>query len=434
VQVRLLEKFITKSKSDFKKNVLTLMAGTTIAQAIPIAISPILTRLYTPEEFGLFALFLAIVSIFGVVATMRYEMAIVQPEKREDAVNLVLLSAIISTAISLALFICIFVFNTEIKNSLGNSDIGTVLYWAPLSVLLIGLYKSLNYWHVRTKHFDMIAKSKVGKGASMASTQVGLGAMAITGGLILGYVVSFFVAVLMLLRSIIADRGFSITLSGKSRLLKNAKKYKRMPKYSALGALSNTISSQMPILVISRFYEMSVAGFFGLTIRVLSVPMSLVSEAVGQVLLQKLSEMHHTEPAKKKPLVIKIFFTLTLIMVPFTVLIFVFGADIFAFVFGEQWREAGAMASIFVFSIAIRFAVSPLSMVLTLEHNVRLGVIWQSIYLVTISSILFVFSSLPINELLIALVAHDVVMYSLYFFFILKGSESLVANVGALGE
>jgi len=79
VQVRLLEKFITKSKSDFKKNVLTLMAGTTIAQAIPIAISPILTRLYTPEEFGLFALFLAIVSIFGVVATMRYEMAIVQP-------------------------------------------------------------------------------------------------------------------------------------------------------------------------------------------------------------------------------------------------------------------------------------------------------------------------------------------------------------------
>ena len=97
MQVRLLEKFITKSKSDFKKNVLTLMAGTTIAQAIPIAISPILTRLYSPEEFGLFALFLAIVSIFGVVATMRYEMAIVQPEKSEDAINLVFLSAIIST-------------------------------------------------------------------------------------------------------------------------------------------------------------------------------------------------------------------------------------------------------------------------------------------------------------------------------------------------
>jgi O-antigen/teichoic acid export membrane protein len=437
-----LEKFIkiqkpdqkAEIKSNFRKSVLTLMTGTTIAQAIPIAISPILTRLYSPEEFGLFALFLATVSIFGVVATMRYEMAIVQPEKSEDAINLVLLSAIISTAISLALFICVFVFKTEIQNLLGNTDIGIWLYWVPLAVLLIGLHKSLNYWHVRTKQFGMIAKSKVAKGASMASTQVGLGAMAIAGGLIFGYVVGFFVAVLMLLRSLIAEKDFSITRFEKSRLLKNAKKYKKMPQYSALGALSNTISSQMPVLVISKVYEMSVAGFFSLTIRVLSVPMSLVSEAVGQVLLQKLAEMHHTDPAKMKPLVIKIFLILTLIMVPFTVLIFVFGEDVFAFIFGELWREAGAMASIFVFSVAIRFAVSPLSMVLTLEHNVRLGVIWQSIYLATISCILFVFSSLPINELIIALVAHDVVLYLLYFFLILKGSESLGAKVGALGE
>jgi len=45
-----------KLKSEFAKNVLTLMTGTTIAQAIPIAISPILTRIYTPEDFGVFAL------------------------------------------------------------------------------------------------------------------------------------------------------------------------------------------------------------------------------------------------------------------------------------------------------------------------------------------------------------------------------------------
>lgn len=410
-------------KSDFKKNVLTLLTGTTIAQSIPIAISPILTRLYTPEEFGLFALFLAIVSILGVVATMRYEMAIVQPEKSEDAVNLVFLSAIISTAISLILFICIFIFNTEIKNSLGNSDIDTVLYWVPLSVLLIGLYKSFNYWHVRTKHFGMIAKSKVGKGASMASTQVGLGAMAITGGLVFGYLVGFFVAVLMLVRSSIADKDFSIKRFEKSRLLKNAKKYKKMPQYSTLGSLSNTISSQMPVLVISKVYEMGVTGFFSLTIRVLSVPMSLVSEALGQVLLQKLAEMHHTDPSKMRPLVIKIFLILTLIMVPFTVLIFIFGGDIFAFIFGEPWREAGAMASILIFSVAIRFAVSPLSMVLALEHNVRLGVLWQSIYLVTIATTLLVFSSSSIKTLITALAVHDVALYILYFFFIVRGAE-----------
>ncbi len=421
-------------KSDFKKNVLTLMAGTTIAQAIPIAISPILTRLYSPEEFGLFAIFLAITSIFGVVATMRYEMAIVQPEKNEDSVSLMLLSAFISISISLVLFIFIYLFNSEIKNFLGSSDIDAVLYWAPFTVLLIGLYKSLNYWHVRTKDFDMIAKSKVGKGVSMASVQIGLGTAAIAGGLIIGYVVSFFVAFLILLRRLITGGAFSISGFDKSRVLKNAKRYKNMPKYSAFGAISNTVSSQMPIIVITKVYEMSVVGFFSLTVRVLSVPLSLVSEALGQVLLQKLVEMHHTQPEKKKPLVIKIFLILTLIMLPFILVIFVFGEDIFAFAFGELWREAGAMASIFVFSIAIRFAVSPLSVVLTLEHNVKIGVVWQSIYLVSICSTLFLFSSFPIEELIIALVVHDIVLYLLYFFLILKGSESLVANEGALGE
>ena len=85
-----------KPKSEFSRNVLTLMTGTTIAQAIPIAISPILTRIYTPEDFGMFALYMSVASILSVVATGRYELAIMLPKKDEDAVNIVALSIIIS--------------------------------------------------------------------------------------------------------------------------------------------------------------------------------------------------------------------------------------------------------------------------------------------------------------------------------------------------
>ncbi|MEA1954756.1 MAG: hypothetical protein U9O24_10240 [Campylobacterota bacterium] len=70
-----------KPKSEFSRNVLTLMTGTTIAQAIPIAISPILTRIYTLEDFGIFALFIAITAIFGSIANGRYELAIMLPKK-----------------------------------------------------------------------------------------------------------------------------------------------------------------------------------------------------------------------------------------------------------------------------------------------------------------------------------------------------------------
>ena len=85
-----------KPKSDFTRNVLTLMTGTTIAQAIPVAISPLLTRIYAPEDFGVYALFISLATIFGSVANARYELAIMLPKKDEDAINIFALGFIIN--------------------------------------------------------------------------------------------------------------------------------------------------------------------------------------------------------------------------------------------------------------------------------------------------------------------------------------------------
>jgi O-antigen/teichoic acid export membrane protein len=93
-----------KPKSEFSRNVLTLMTGTTIAQAIPIAISPILTRIYTPEDFGVFALYMAIAAIISVVSTGRYEMAIMLPKRNEDVNAIVKLILILLSSISIFFF------------------------------------------------------------------------------------------------------------------------------------------------------------------------------------------------------------------------------------------------------------------------------------------------------------------------------------------
>lgn len=109
-----------KNKSEFTKNIVTLITGTAFAQAIPIAISPILTRIYTPEDFGIFALFIAIISILGSIATARYELAIMLPKKDEDAINIFALCFIITCIISLLLFILVFLLNDYFKLLLGN--------------------------------------------------------------------------------------------------------------------------------------------------------------------------------------------------------------------------------------------------------------------------------------------------------------------------
>ena len=128
-----------KARSEFSRNVFALMTGTTIAQAIPIAISPILTRIYTPEDFGVFALYMAIASILSVIATGRYELAIMLPKKDEDAINIAALSIIISFFVSFVSLLIVFVFNAQITNLLGNPEISNWLYFIPLTVLLTGV-------------------------------------------------------------------------------------------------------------------------------------------------------------------------------------------------------------------------------------------------------------------------------------------------------
>ena len=127
-----------KPKSEFSRNVLTLMTGTTIAQAIPIAISPILTRIYTPEDFGVVALFMAIVMIFGSIISARYEFAIMLPEKEVDAINLVALSILIMIIISFTLFM-IIIFNIDLFTKLlKNNELRLWLYFIPLIVFFWG--------------------------------------------------------------------------------------------------------------------------------------------------------------------------------------------------------------------------------------------------------------------------------------------------------
>ena len=402
---------------------MTLMLGTTVAQAIPIIISPILTRIYSPEEFGLLILFMSIVSILSVIVSLRYERAIIQPLDDEDAISLVVISMLVTIGVSAILTILINIFYTQIQELIGNNEISILKYWVPFAVLITGFYNSLYEWHVRKKQFALSAKIVMSKGAVTAGGQVGLGAMMFPGGLIFGYLMGIVIAFFLLMKSFIKSKDFLILIFNKKQLLKNVKKYKKMPQYSTWGALADNISLQMPTLVIATLKHVSSVGIFGLTIRVLSLPANLLSQALSSVLFQKVAELHYDDPDKIKILIIKIFLILNFIMIPFVGLIWFFGENLFAFIFGEPWREAGVMASILVFAVAIRFVVSPLSVVLLLDHNIKLGTLWQFIYFITITVTLYIVSSWPLNDFLIAFVIHEIILYFLYFIFILKGSN-----------
>ena len=122
------------AKSQFKKNIMVLMAGSAVAQAVPIAISPILTRIYSPKEFGLMALYLSLCSLLSVFSSARYDLAIIEPKENNEAKHLLAGSLALSAIISFLLFIAACLFNKQITSLLGNADISFWLYVAPITV------------------------------------------------------------------------------------------------------------------------------------------------------------------------------------------------------------------------------------------------------------------------------------------------------------
>lgn len=359
-------------KSEFSRNVLTLMTGTTIAQAVPVAISPILTRLYTPAEFGVFALFVSITSIFAAIANGRYELAIMLPDEDSDALNIAALGLCIAAALSLALLVVVALFGESIARGLGSADIRYWLYLMPFTVFFMGLYNVLNYYSSRKKRFSDVAEANVTKAVVLAATQVVLGLLKFgAGGLVAGQVASSVGANAKLIRNIKQDIRLSGVIS-TGAIKRNASEYRDFPKFSLWGILANTLSINIGSILISRFFFASALGQYALMQRVMALPATLIAGAIGQVFYQQASqEMRSSGTALKA--FRRTLAKLALISIPVFGVAYFVVEYAFVLVFGEPWREAGLYAQALVPLFAVRFVVSPLSTMNQVYLKNRIG-------------------------------------------------------------
>jgi len=377
-----------KTKSEFSKNVLTLMTGTVIAQAIPIAISPILTRIYTPEDFGVFALFVAIISILGSIANARYELAIMLPKKDEDAINIFALGFIITCAISIFILILVVFLNDYFVNLLGNKEIGFWLYFVPLSVFVSGLYNIVYYFNNRRKNYKDLRNATIFKSIILAIIQLSVGVIKSgANGLIFGQLLSNMFANLRLLRNILKDKVLVSKIS-KVKIVALSKRYKKFPKYLLVAHGINSLSEQSQIILFSSFFSANTVGFLAFAQRILSIPTSIIAQSIGDVFRQE-AIICYNQNKECLEIYISTFKKLLIIAIlPFSILFFL-SPFIFDIIFGENWRIAGEYAQVLIPMYFLQFVTSPLSQMYIIAEKQKLDLYWQ-IYLLfsVVSSIL----------------------------------------------
>ena len=387
-----------KPKSEFSRNVLTLMTGATVSQAIPIAITPILTRIYTPEDFGIFALYVSIATIFATIATGRYELAIMLPKKDEDAVNIVILSILITFIISLITFLIVFLFNRQITNLLGNSEISNWLYLIPLTVLLTGIYQSFNLWSNRKKQYKRLAISSVIQSGATGSTNLGMGFGGFgASGLIVGGVIGQAIATSVLVKMIWREDYKFLNYVNKLKIFALIKKYKKLPILNAPNALIDGFRLSGISILIAKFFTTATLGQFSLAWRMLQAPMALIGRSLSQVFFQKISSSNKID---LNTIVKKFILKASLIAIPAFLIIYIFSVDIFVFVFGENWKLAGQSASIMAPWLFLNFLSSPLSTIFIVLNKQEIMLIFSILFMAIPLGIIVVFNSLSFIDVL----------------------------------
>ena len=414
-----------KPKSEFSRSVLTLMTGTTIAQAIPIAISPILTRIYTPEDFGVFALYTSITTLFAMIITGRYELAIMLPRKTNDAKQILYLSLFIAIFISTSLLLVIILFESQIVSLLNNKEITKWLYLIPISVLCIGIYQSLNYYMNRNNQYITIAQSRIGTALSNA-----------TGSLFMGWVLKEN-AFGLIFGDLIGKISGIIILIKKRNILKNtkvspikiialAKKYKKFPLVNSLHAFINSLKNNIVFIFISNSYTSSILGSFYFVLRIMMLPGGIIGNSIAQVFYREAS-LEYNKSKDIQILLRKMIMKLTLFASVPAVIILFFGEQIFVFVFGQEWAIAGTYAKYFVPYIYLHFVASPLGIIPLITNKQDKAFFWglAESFLFVIVFVLgyYIYKDLALSLLLLSLVF--CIYFPFYFRWIYKISRKV---------
>ena len=334
-------------KNVFVFNILTLISGTAISQAILFFATPLLSRIFTPDDFGVFSVYAAIVSIIASVSSWKYELAIMLPEKEKDVQSLLFLSLIATLITAIIVFLLILVFKPLLA-MYATKQINTFIWIVPLGVLFAGWLQVLISFGTKKKMFKNISIGRATQSAAGVGTQGVIGGFELfSKGLIWGKLTGDILAFLYLLTTQIKNHFINIRLWSKEGIQVNAKRYKDFPKYQSFAQFLSSLSQNIPFLLFSSFFNLEVVGFYMLAIRVLHAPTTLIARSTKEVFYQKAADLH------SRGLSIHLLFRKTTFglakigIIPF-LLFGVFSVFIFSILFGHQWETSGLYAQIII--------------------------------------------------------------------------------------
>src|SRR5690625_3603555 len=335
-------------RSPFARNVVIVASGTASAQAITLAFSPIITRLYGPEAFGLQGAFMAVLALTTPVAALSYPIGLVLPRDDDEAQGLAQLSARIALAIAAALVVVFLFADGPIARLLKMEEIQNYLWLVPLAMLFTAWQSIMQQWLIRKKLFKVTARIAVSQSLILNGAKSALGLIWPTGALliVLNTLGNLLYSVQLWLgtrRWGSADAQLLSPPKQQPSLRALAHQHRDFPIYRTPQVLLNAISHSAPTLVLASLFGPAIAGFYTLSRSVTSAPVELLGKSIGNVFYAQIAESVNAGK-DPRPFLHRATLSALAVATPPFVVGMLWGAPLFAWAFGSQWYTAGEYA------------------------------------------------------------------------------------------
>jgi O-antigen/teichoic acid export membrane protein len=363
-------------KHGFARKVGLLASGTAASQVITLLILPLLTRLFSPEDFGVLASYMAIIGVVSAVSGLRYEMAIPLATSDLQAFQLLLLS------LGLVLVCAVVTTGLVMLIPAHVLPLGGIKWLIPVGIVSVGVYQALSYWALRNKAYKDLAKTKFSQGIGRAVTQIGAGLLgAGAPGLAIGEVVGRSAG---LLRLGWGERDHFRECRNRTTyddLFASARAYREFPIMVAPASLLNSAGLQVPTLLIASFYGPMVAGWYFVAQRIVALPVQMIARAVGDAFLAEAPEMARQDPAKLQRMFHRVSNNMLLVGALPAVFLIAVSPWALPWAFGSDWKTSAVFLQLLTVPYLLALAYSPINFAIIGRNDCAL--VWSAFRLLT---------------------------------------------------
>ena len=418
------KKFLIRNSS--LKNFLSLFISKLGSQILLIISLPVLSRIYSPSDFGALAVFISIISILIVISSAKYELAISLPKKDIIANNLFLVCVIILMINTIIVCISLFYLKTVILTYYYDIIFLKKYFWIiPIGFFLASIFNIFNFFLLRYENYNLL--SYINFQQTFINVCCSIIAYKIGGvGLIFGYLISYFFIFLVLIYKL---NFFSLFKQFKLSLAKYALvRYKKFPFYSIWAGLFKNFGEILPTLFIAKLFGIYNAGIYFMAHTLLTKPMSAITFTIYNIFYR--SSINNIEQKKLGLFTENVYLTLVKAVLPIFYILVLSGEYLVIYFLGDQWVESGKLLKIISIWVFFQFTIGSLLTVFFTIEKQNIGLLLQIIlFVLRFISIIFAYYYITFEQTIIFFSFASAIGYLISLVVIFKKLEISKLNI-----